>query len=502
MSSSAGNGVALADDVQIYDKQYINGEWVMSTNGSSSFLEVTDSNTGKVFARAPRGSSHDTEKAIEAAAKAFPLWSSKTLTERAAYLSKILEEYEARKSKVGAVLEKELGAPRGFAEKIQAGMFTAHCKSTLKFAKPGGFQWKEDLGDTLLVKEPIGVVGCITPWNWPINQIAAKVCPALLAGCTVVLKPSEVTPVNAILVAEAIHAAGLPAGVFNLVMGTGLEVGQILAEHPKVDMVSFTGSTPVGRRLHALGAQTIKRVRTELGGKSATVVLEDATPKQISKMATHVIGNTGQSCNALSRMIVPRSRYEECINIARDAFEKVTISVAHEGKIGDIGPLASQAQFDKVNGYIQKGIDEGARLVIGGPGRPHGEKFSSGYFVRPTIFADVKNNMTIAQEEIFGPVLSIIPAESEAEAIEMCNDTIYGLNNGVASSSVERAMEVASKLRSGQVQINTPSGGAGMGVPFGGYRQSGDGREWGHWGLEEFLEIKAINFPSTRRSKL
>jgi len=456
---------------------------------------VFDSNTGEVFARAPKGSSEDTSMAIEAAAQAFKEWSRTSIEDRKVYLQKILKEYMSRQKDVAANLQQELGAPKIFAEKVQSAMFNMHWATTLSMAEPGAFQWIEDMGDTLLVKEPIGVVGCITPWNWPLNQIACKIAPALLAGCTVVLKPSEITPINAIYVTEAIHAAGLPKGVFNLVMGTGPEVAQLLAEHPKVDMVSFTGSTPVGRMLHAKGAATLKRVRSELGGKSATVVLDDATPSQIADMASHVIGNTGQSCNALSRMIVPEARYEEAVGIAKKVFERVAVTDASGGKFGDIGPLASQAQFDKVTNYIKKGIEEGARLVTGGPSRPAG--FDRGYFVQPTVFADVSNKMTIAQEEIFGPVLALIPYKTEEEAIDIANDTIYGLNNGVASADMDRAMKVASQLRSGQVQINTPSGGAGAMVPFGGYKQSGDGREWGAHGLEEFLQVKAINKPKT-----
>ena len=361
-----------------YNKQYINGEWVTSTNGSSAFLDVYDSNTGKIFARAPKGSTVDTTRAIEAASTAFKTWSKTTIPERKAYMERILSEYMKRQEEVGQKLQQELGAPKIFAHRVQSNMFNMHWATTLALAEPGAFAWSEDLGDTLLVKEPIGVVGCITPWNWPLNQIACKIAPALLAGCTVVLKPSELTPINAILVAESIDAAGLPKGVFNMVMGTGEETAQILAEHPKVDMVSFTGSTRVGRMLHALGAQTIKRVRTELGGKSATVVLDDATPDQIAQMAAHVIGNTGQSCNALSRMIVPESRYEECIAIAKKVFEEVTITNANGGKMGDIGPLASQLQFDKVTGYIRKGIEEGARLVTGGP---ESKRLTLGFFM-------------------------------------------------------------------------------------------------------------------------
>lgn len=481
-----------------YCKQYIDGEWLASTNGPEALIDVFDSNSGKVFARAPRGSRADTERAIEAARKAFRSWSRTPLAERKACLQRILEEYSKRKSAVGAALEQELGAPKGFAEKVQAGVFAFHWRAVLALAEPDAFKWREQIGNTTVVKEPIGVVGCITPWNWPLNQIAAKIAPALLAGCTIVLKPSEVTPINAILVTEAIHAAGLPKGVFNLVMGTGPETAQVLAEHPAVDMVSFTGSTGVGRMLHSVGAQTIKRVRTELGGKSAAVILDDATPKQIKDMAGHVLGNTGQSCNALSRMLVPESRYAECVGLAKEVFESARISDARVGKLGDLGPLASKAQFDKVTAYIQTGIDEGARLVTGGTGYPPG--FQEGYFVRPTVFADVNNNMRIAREEIFGPVLCIIPYKTEDEAVNMANDTIYGLNGAVASSSSERAMEVAAQLQSGQVHVNC-TGGADAMVPFGGYKQSGDGREMGVYGLEEFLQVKAMVQPR-KSSKL
>jgi len=489
----------MASSIVNYTKQYINGEWVESTNGPDSLIDVFDSNTGEVFARAPKGSSEDTAKAVEAAAEAFKTWSRTSVDERREYLERILEEYSERQGEVAKNLQKELGAPKDFAARVQSFMFNMHWMTTLGLAEEDAFEWTEDMGSTLIVKEPIGVVGCITPWNWPLNQIACKIAPALLAGCTVVLKPSEVTPINAILVAEAIHAAGLPKGVFNMVMGTGPETAQLLAEHPKVDMVSFTGSTRVGRLLHAAGAKTLKRVRTELGGKSATVVLDDATPKQIAAMAGNVINNTGQSCNALSRLIVPRSRYEEAVGIAKKVFESAHVVDASGGSVTDIGPLASQMQYDKVNGYIKKGIEEGARLVTGGPGRPDG--FTKGYFVKPTVFADVNNDMTIAREEIFGPVLCIIPCDSEQEAIDIANDTIYGLNNGVASADMDRAMAVASQLRSGQVQINTPLGGAGPMVPFGGYKQSGDGREWGKHGLEEFLQVKAINKPRPRKPR-
>ena len=395
-SSSAAAAASDGGIITEYTKQYINGEWVTSSHGPQALIDVYDSNTGEVFARAPRGSAEDTAQAVEAAAAAFDSWSRTPLEERAEHLQRVLEEYSKRQKDVARCLQRELGAPEQFALRVQSTVFNMHFLTTLSLADEDEFEWTEDMGDTLLVKEPIGVVGCITPWNWPLNQIACKIAPALLAGCTVVLKPSEITPINAIIVAEAIHAAGLPRGVFNMVMGTGPEVAQPLAELPKVDMVSFTGSTRVGRLLHAKGAATLKRVRSELGGKSATVVLDDATPAQIAAMAGHVITNTGQSCNALGRLIVPESRYEEAVAIAKKVFESVRVVDAGKGgKVSDIGPLASQAQFDRVTGYIRKGIAEGARLVCGGPERPAG--FDRGYFVQPTVLADVRNDMTVAQ---------------------------------------------------------------------------------------------------------
>jgi len=480
--------------IETYEHQYINGEWVESTN-AGQYIDVFDSNNGEVFAKVISGSQADTEKAIEAAAEAFKTFSRTTLEQRKGYLTAILGEYMKVQKDVAAALTKELGAPKPFAEFVQSNMFPFHVKAALDLVD--SFEWEQTMGSSLIVKEPIGVVGAITPWNWPLNQIACKLAPAILAGCTMVLKPSEVTPINAYLLTEAIHKSGLPKGVFNMVMGKGPAVGEVLATHPKVDMVSFTGSTNVGRHLHALGAKTIKRVRTELGGKSATVVLEDATADQIRTMATHVIGNTGQSCNALSRMIVPKSRYEETVQIAKDAFEAVKVVAANDegAAFGDIGPLASQMQYDKVTGYIQKGINEGARLVTGGVERPAGVP-STGYFVKPTVFADVNNKMIIAEEEIFGPVLVLIPYDTEEEAIDIANDSIYGLNAGVAGGDEAHAMAVAAQLRSGQVHVNTTD--PNLMAPFGGYKQSGDGREWGPYGLEEFLQVKAINRPKAR----
>jgi len=349
------------------------------------------------------------------------------------------------------------------------------------------FEEKTAMGG-LIVREPIGVVGAITPWNYPLNQIAAKVGPAMLVGCTVVLKPSEVTPICAYLFAEAVHEAGLPKGVFNMVVGSGPGCGDVLSKHPLVDMISFTGSTRAGKQITIAAAETLKVVKTELGGKSAALMLEDADlPKLMPEYIGQLMNNTGQSCNALSRMLVPKSRYEEAVQIAKAIAEDTTVGRSGDPK-AKIGPVVSQVQWDKIQGFMQKGIDEGARLVTGGPGKPAG--LDDGFYVKPTIFADVNNKMTIAQEEIFGPVLSMIPYETEQEAIDIANDTIYGLNNAVGSADQAKATEIARKLRSGTVMINGTAGKAD--APFGGYKQSGNAREWGKSGIEEYLVTKTL----------
>ena len=492
-----------------YADHFINGAWVPAGSGAS--IDVTDSNTGEVFARAPAGNPDEMDSAIEAAAAAFPSWSlDTTLEERIDAVERIAAAFTERQDAVGEALERELGAPHFFAKRIQANMLPLHLRVAVEEART--FDWEVEVPAappgskapsrtaTLVRKEPIGVVGAITPWNWPLNQLGCKLAPALLSGCTMVIKPSEVTPVNAVLLAEAVHAAALPPGVLNVVWGTGPGVGERLATHPLVDMVSFTGSTPVGKKLHALGATTVKRVRTELGGKSAAVVLDDATPSQIKRVATNVIGNTGQSCDALSRLVVPRSRLKEAEAIAKEAFEGTQVVDATDRgepgakpRLGDIGPLASQAQHDKVRGFIEAGLAEGAKLVAGGleppPGVPAG-----GFFVRPTVFSEVTNDMTIAQEEIFGPVLSIIAYDTEEEAIRIANDTVYGLSNAVVSADEDRAMAVARQLRSGQVKVNTTD--PNPRAPFGGFKQSGDGREWGAYAFDDFVQIKAYNRPA------
>jgi len=491
-SASTKASTPLAAAHLLYDKQYINGKWVPSSN-KDSFIDVTDSNTGEIFATVADGTAVDTEQAIIAASNAFHSWSNLSLLERKRYIQQILEEYEKVKPDIANALTKELGAPQEFAKNVHSELYPFYSRQYLSIVDE--YEWVEELDDiALVVKEPIGVVGAITPWNWPLNQIACKMVPALLAGCTFVLKPSEVTPINAYLLTEAVHASGLPPGVFNMVCGTGPKVGEVLATHPLVDMVSFTGSTGVGKHLHMLGSSTVKRVRSELGGRSAIVVLPDATAEQIEMMATQILENSGQSCLGLGRMIAPGSRYEEIVQIARDAFEKVQVVEASNeaAKTGDIGPVASRTQYDKIRSYIQKGIEEGARLVTGGLEAPPNTP-TSGYFIKPTIFADAHNDMTVVREEIFGPVLCIIPYESEEEAIDIANDTIYGLSNAVIGADQEHAMKIASRLRSGQVHVNTLSRGPTS--PFGGYKQSGDGREVGTYGLEEFLQIKSIHRP-------
>jgi aldehyde dehydrogenase (NAD+) len=412
-------------------------------------------------------------------------------------MQKILANWQKKKPEAIEWFQKELGCTKDFATKVQANMVDLHFGGTLKLIDTVKFEERTDAG-ALVVKEPIGVVGCITPWNYPLNQIAAKICPAMIVGCTVVLKPSEVTPVCAYLLADAIHEAGLPKGVFNMVNGTGTGVGDTLSAHPEVDMISFTGSTRAGKQITQTAAGTLKVVRTELGGKSAALMLDDADlPKIVPQFMGQLMGNTGQSCNALSRMLVPKSRYEEAVQIAKDVAEKVK-----PGRSGDptstIGPVVSQVQWEKVQNLLKKGVEEGARVVTGGPGKPAG--LEDGYYVKPTVFADVNNKMTIAQEEIFGPVLSIIPYETEQEGIDIANDTIYGLNNAVGSKDEERAMRVARQLRSGTVMINSTAGAAD--APFGGYKQSGNAREWGKAGIEEYLVTKHMAGLRPPKSKL
>merc|ERR1719446_739592 len=412
-------------------------------------------------------------------------------------MQRVLANWQTKKEACIACLQQELGCTKKFATQVQANMVDLHFGTTLKMIDTIEFENRTP-GGALVVKEPIGVVGAITPWNYPLNQIAAKVGPAMLVGCTVVLKPSEVTPICAYLFAEAVHEAGLPKGVFNMVVGTGPGCGDVLSRHPYVDMISFTGSTRAGKQITIAAAETLKVVKTELGGKSAALMLEDADlPKLMPEYIGQLMNNTGQSCNALSRMLVPTGRYEEAVKIAKQVAEGTTVGRSGDPK-AKIGPVVSQVQWDKIQGYMQKGIDEGARLVTGGPGKPDG--LDDGFYVKPTIFADVNNKMTIAQEEIFGPVLSLIPYGSEQEGIDIANDTIYGLNNAVASANQEKATEVARKLRSGTVMIIGTAGKPD--APFGGYKQSGNAREWGKSGIEEYLVTKTLAGVKAPKSKM
>jgi betaine-aldehyde dehydrogenase len=467
------------------DKIYINGAWVESTGKDT--IPVYNSATEEVIATVPAGTAEDANRAVEAAAAAFEGWSTTPLNERIDYVSAVADGLAARSNEIAETVTAELGMPITMSRQLQAGLPLGQVKAAIEAAR--NFPFEEKVKGSLVVKEPVGVVAAITPWNYPLNQITIKVAPALIAGNTVILKPSEVTPLNAYILTEIIHEAGLPAGAYNMLTGVGPVVGEALASHPKVDMISLTGSTRAGRRVTELAAQTIKRVHLELGGKSANVILDDADLKQaVSAGIFACYPNSGQTCSALTRMIVPREKYDEAVEIARQVAESI--------KVGDptdpatqLGPLVSEVQRERVRGYIKKGVEEGATLVTGGAEPPEG--LDRGYYVRPTVFANANNKMTIAQEEIFGPVLTIIPHDGDDDAVAIANDSVYGLSGGVWSGDNERALGVARRLRTGQVSIN---GGQGsLQSPFGGYKQSGNGREWGAYGLDEFLEIKSLN---------
>lgn len=466
------------------DKLYIGGQWIPST--SSKTIEVINSATEDVVGTIPDGTPADVDAAVAAANDAFGSWSQTTPTERAEYLQKLSDGINARADEIAELIAKELGMPITFSRMIQAGMPAAIVASYVDIVKD--FEWEREVRNSVVVKEPVGVVGCITPWNYPLHQITNKIAPALAAGCTVVVKPSEVAPLVAFVLAEIIEEIGLPAGVFNLVSGYGPTVGEAIAGHADVDMVSFTGSTRAGKRVSELAAVNVKRVALELGGKSANVILEDADfAAAIPDGVQACYLNSGQTCSALTRMLVPQSRYDEAVELAKTVAENFTVGDPFtEGSI--LGPLVSKTQQDRVRGYIEKGVAEGARLVTGGAEQP--ENLAKGFYIKPTVFADVRNDMTIAQEEIFGPVLSIIPYADEEDAVRIANDSIYGLGGGVWSGDPERAKRVARQLRTGQVSVN--GGGFNVAAPFGGYKQSGCGREMGVEGLEEYLETKAI----------
>jgi aldehyde dehydrogenase (NAD+) len=463
---------------------YIGGEWVDPSG--DGVLEVSDSTTEEVMGRVPEGTPEDVDRAARAARAAFDEWSQSSLAERADACRAIGAGMAARSEELAALMSREVGMPLRLSTMIQAGLPTMTFMSMPDVIEQ--VEWEEKVGNSLIVREPVGVVGCITPWNYPLHQICAKVAPALAAGCTVIVKPSEITPLNAFVLAEIIDEVGLPPGTFNLVPGYGPVVGEAIAAHPDVDMVSFTGSTRAGRRVSELASATVKRVALELGGKSPNVVLDDA---DIEQAVVDGIGkcylNSGQTCSALTRMLVPREKLPVAEQIAAAAVEQVKVGDPFEEDT-TLGPLVSQAQVERVEGYIGKGEEEGAKLVTGGPGRPEGRE--KGYFVRPTVFSDVTPEMTIAQEEIFGPVLALMPYDDEDQAVEIANSTMYGLAGGVWSGDPEHAQRVARRLRTGQVEIN----GAAFNplAPFGGYKQSGNSRELGRFGLEEYLETKAI----------
>jgi acyl-CoA reductase-like NAD-dependent aldehyde dehydrogenase len=466
------------------DKLYIDGAWIPSTGTGT--IEVVNSNTEEVMGTIPDGTPEDVDKAVAAAKAAFPTWAQTSIEERGKYLQRISEALGARTMDIANCIAQEVGMPINLSMMIQAGLPTVTFASQAQVVDE--FPFEEQLGNSLIVREPVGVVGCITPWNYPLHQIAAKVAPALAAGCTIVLKPSEVAPLNAFILAEIIDEIGLPPGVFNLVTGVGPVVGEAIAAHPDVDMVSFTGSTRAGRRVTELASVTVKRVALELGGKSPNIILEDADlSKAVPAGVSAAYLNSGQTCSALTRMLVPRSKLAEVERLAVEAAESHTPGDAFADGTR-LGPLVSATQRERVRGYIQKGIDEGAKLLTGGVDAPDG--LDKGYFVRPTVFSDVTPGMTIEQEEIFGPVLSIIPYDTEEEAIKIANDTIYGLAGGVWSGDPEHAKTVARQIRAGQVEVN--GGSFNPLAPFGGYKQSGNGREYGRFGLEEFLEVKSM----------
>ncbi|MAZ18921.1 aldehyde dehydrogenase family protein [Oricola sp.] len=465
---------------------YIEGKWVAPEVAND--CDVIDPSTEEACAVISLGAKADVDKAVAAARRAFPAWAATPLEKRIALLEKLDAIMQRRMGELGEAISLEMGAPIDFAINDQAPCGPWHMQGFLEGVKH--IAWEEPFADgQVIVREPIGVCGLITPWNWPINQIALKVLPALLTGCTCILKPSEIAPLSALLFAEFVDEAGFPAGVFNLVNGDGPGVGEAMSHHPDIDMMSFTGSTRAGALVTKGAAETVKRVTLELGGKSPNIIFADADlPRSIRRGVNHCMENTGQSCNAPTRMLVERSVYEEAVDLVREAAEAVKVGNPRES--GDhIGPLVSQAQFDKVQGLIEVGIAEGARLVTGGMGRPEG--FNRGYFVRPTVFADVNNQMTIAREEVFGPVLVMIPFEGEDEAVEIANDTPYGLAAYLSTSDADKGQRVARKLRAGMVRVN--GAGFAAGHPFGGYKQSGNGREGGRWGVEDYLETKIVS---------
>ncbi|MDG2097583.1 MAG: aldehyde dehydrogenase family protein [Paracoccaceae bacterium] len=467
---------------------YINGSWVEPE--ISNDFNVVDPSTEENCAVISLGSQADTNKAVKAARDAFESWMFTPKNDRLKLIENILEEYELRAEDMAKAISLEMGAPIEMARQQQVGTGLNHIKGFINVFKE--FQFDQDLrSDTphdKILYEPVGVCGLITPWNWPMNQVTLKTIPAIAAGCTMVLKPSEIAPLSSIVFSEILHEAGCPPGVFNMVNGDGLGVGTQLSSHPDVDMISFTGSTRAGIAISKAAADTLKRVTLELGGKGANLIFDDADEKAIKNGVLRVMNNSGQSCNAPTRMMVESSIYENAVTIAAEVANSISVSSGHEtGR--HIGPVVSEIQFNKIQNLIEKGIDEGAKLVAGGTGRPEG--LNRGYYIKPTVFADVTPDMTIYREEIFGPVLSIMPFDNEDHAVELANDTNYGLTNYVQSEDDAKRNRVARRLRSGMVEMNGLPRSSGS--PFGGYKQSGNGREGGIWGLEDFLEVKSVS---------
>lgn len=466
------------------DNFYIDGAWVAPTN--PGVLEVIDASTEEVMGSVPAGTEADADRAVAAAARAFETWGLTGAEERRALLIKLRDGLAKRVDELGEIMAHEVGMPLAMSKNIQAGLPLVSLENFIQIL--ADYQFEERIGNSVVVKEPVGVVAAITPWNYPLHQIMAKLCPALAAGCTLIVKPSEVAPLAAFVLAEEVHRAGFPPGVFNLITGLGPVVGEALACHPQVDMVSFTGSTRAGKRVAELASQTVKKVALELGGKSASIILEDADLEDaVRGTVNDCYFNSGQTCSAHTRMLVPRTAYARAAKKAREVAESFTLGQCTDTG-AKLGPLISKTQQERVRRYIRKGIEEGAELITGGPEQP--ENLPVGYFVKPTVFGKVDAKMTIAQEEIFGPVLSIIPYDSEEDAIRIANDTPYGLSGGVWSRSEAHARAVARRIRSGQVVIN--GGSFNMMAPFGGYKQSGHGREHGPYALDEYLHTKSL----------
>lgn len=467
-----------------YPKFYIDGAWV-DPAPPHRFEEVINPATEEPFAKIALGNKADVDAAVAAAKRAFPSYSQTTKQYRLDLMANIVKVYQTRYADIMTAITEEMGAPLWLSKAAQAAMGVAHFNTVAGVLKD--FEFTKNRGNTQISYEPVGVCGFITPWNWPINQIVCKVAPALAAGCTMVLKPSEIAPINALLLAEVLHEAGVPKGVFNLVNGDGPGVGQFLAAHPDVEMMSFTGSTRGGIAVAKTSADTVKRVHQELGGKSANIILPDADlAKAVGGGVQSMMMNSGQSCNAPSRMFVQRGQQAQAMEIAKAAAEKVKVGDPKQDGV-TIGPVVSKLQYDKIQALIEKGIKEGATLVTGGLGRPDG--LNRGYYVKPTVFANVTNDMTIAREEIFGPVLSIMPYDKVEDAVAMANDTVYGLSGYVSGGNIDEVKKVAKQLRTGNVHLN--GAGPDFGAPFGGFKQSGNGREWGEYGFLDFLEVKA-----------